>query len=231
MSNGVEPAEQQLAIARESQQRRLAAATRGLVEHVTAMSAPEDELSRAADAIEAIARSLSGLPRHIDLEGFVEAVNSRDPHNVYDHSPFSGLGNPLAPPVAMSVVEHRIVARVRFGSAYEGPPGHVHGGFIAAVFDEVLGHAQDFGGNPGMTGTLTVRYVRPTPLHTELVYEGTLRSVDGRKTRTYGTVSANGEVCATAEALFIAVDATRFEELIAKRTAAVERNAAERNGS
>ena len=30
----------------------------------------------------------------------------------------------------------------RFGAAYEGPPGSVHGGIIAAAFDEVLGMTQ-----------------------------------------------------------------------------------------
>ena len=60
---------------------------------------------------------------------------------------------------------------VRFGSAYEGPPGHVHGGFVAAAFDEVLGYVQSLGGRPGMTGTLTVRYRSPTPLYTELRFE------------------------------------------------------------
>ena len=37
-----------------------------------------------------------------------------------------------------------------FGSAYEGPPGCVHGGFVAAAFDEVLGFVQSLGGQPGL---------------------------------------------------------------------------------
>ena len=61
-----------------------------------------------------------------------------------------------------------IKGTVTFGSAYEGPPGHVHGGYVAAAFDELLGMTQSLGGMPGMTGTLTVRYRRPTPLRTEL---------------------------------------------------------------
>ena len=42
------------------------------------------------------------------------------------------------------------------GPVYEGPPGHVHGGLVAAMFDELLGFAQLSG---GFTGTLTIRYV------------------------------------------------------------------------
>jgi hypothetical protein len=44
---------------------------------------------------------------------------------------------------------------VTFGSAYEGPPGCVHGGYVAAAFDEMLGFVQSLGGNPGMTARLT----------------------------------------------------------------------------
>jgi acyl-coenzyme A thioesterase PaaI-like protein len=207
---------------RQLQQRRLAAATRGLIEHVMAMSAPEDELARAAVAIEAITQSLSGMPRRIEFEGFAEAANSGDPHNHYEHSPFAGPGNPIAMPMAMEVHPDRVIGRVTYGSAYEGPPGHVHGGHVAAAFDEVLGLAQDLGGNPGMTGTLSIRYRRPTPLHTPLVFEGWLEDVSGRKTRTRGTVSANGEVCAEAEALFISITAEMFEKLIEKRTEKLE---------
>ena len=47
------------------------------------------------------------------------------------------------------------IATVTFGSAYEGPPGCVHGGYVAAAFDEMLGFVQSLGGNPGMTARLT----------------------------------------------------------------------------
>ncbi len=67
---------------------------------------------------------------------------------------------------------HGVIGHANFGVAYEGPPGYVHGGIIAAAFDEVLGMAQSLTGNPGMTGTLSIRYRRPDPcLLTELVFE------------------------------------------------------------
>ena len=43
---------------------------------------------------------------------------------------------------------------VTFGDAYEGPPGCVHGGFIAASFDEMLGFVAGATGKPGMTARL-----------------------------------------------------------------------------
>ena len=43
------------------------------------------------------------------------------------------------------------------GSAYEGPPGHVHGGISAMVLDHVLGEAASDGINPRFTGTISLR--------------------------------------------------------------------------
>jgi len=56
-----------------------------------------------------------------------------------------------------------------------------------------------------MTGTLTVHYRKPTPLFTELIFEGVIERVEGRKIFTRGTASANGVLTAEAEGLFIAV--------------------------
>ena len=90
----------------------------------------------------------------------------------FDNSPLMGRANPLAPPVKLQIeADGRVTGTATFGSAYEGPPGHVHGGFVAAAFDELLGLVQIKGGTPGMTGRLTVHYRSPTPLHTELRFD------------------------------------------------------------
>jgi acyl-coenzyme A thioesterase PaaI-like protein len=86
---------------------------------------------------------------------------------------------------------------------YEGPPSCLHGGLIAAGFDEVLGFAQSLSGQPGMTGKLEVRYRSPTPLFEEVTYEGWLVKVDGRKIFTEGTLKAGDRLCAEASGLFI----------------------------
>src|SRR5690606_17353993 len=104
-----------------------------------------------------------------------------------------------------------------FGDAYEGPPGCVHGGYVAAAFDEVLGSAQSLGGRPGMTGRLTVHYRSPTPLRTELRFAGWVDRVEGRKTFTLGTLYAGDRLCAEAEGLFIAIDVRRYMELRRER--------------
>jgi acyl-coenzyme A thioesterase PaaI-like protein len=124
-----------------------------------------------------------------------------------------GRANPLAPPIDLALGDGVMYGSATFGAAYEGPPGCVHGGYVAAAFDEVLGAAQSLGGRPGMTGRLTVHYRSPTPLKTALHFEGRVDRVEGRKTFTVGTVHAGDRLCAEAEGLFIAIDFAKMVEL------------------
>ncbi len=201
-----------------AQKRRLARAMRLVIERLVPSNAPEEELRRAADALERYADALQAHPRLRHFHGFAESANAGDVGAFFDQSPMIGLANPLAPPITIGRAgERKAIATVTFGSAYEGPPGCVHGGFVAAAFDEVLGYVQSLGGNPGMTARLTVQYRRPTPLHAELLFEGELVQVEGRKLFTVGRCLADGEMTAEAEGLFISVDRARFEALLAER--------------
>ena len=201
-----------------AQKRRLASAMRLVIERLVPSDAPEDELTRAADALERYAETLSSHPRLRYVHGHAEAAVAGDAGAFFDQSPLIGLANPLAPPVSIAKTGERTAAgRVTFGSAYEGPPGHVHGGFIAAAFDEVLGFVQSLSGRPGMTGTLTVRYRKPTPLHTELLFEAEYLRSERRKLFTEARVVADGVVTAEAEGIFISMGRERFAVLEAVR--------------
>lgn len=127
-----------------------------------------------------------------------------------DFSPLLGRANPLAPPMQFSIDSSGDVPKVRadvtFGHAYEGPPGHVHGGIVAAAFDELLGATQAMSGSPGMTANLVVNYRAPTPLHVPLRFESTLDSVDGRKIRTSARLFNGDSLCAESTGLFITID-------------------------
>lgn len=200
-----------------AEMRRLAEAMRLVIERLVATKAPAEDLARAAAALEEVAASLEGFPRGHSFEGFAESANAGDPHAHFDHSPIIGRANPLAPPLELAVLDDKVVGRAVFGSAYEGPPGAVHGGYVAAAFDELLGMAQSLGGKPGMTGTLTIRYRRPHPLHAEITFEAELVRVEGRKIFTVGRSFADGELRAEAEGLFISVDFSKIAELMARR--------------
>jgi hypothetical protein len=120
------------------------------------------------------------------------------------------LANPVAPPVRVAVVageggQPEIAGRANFGFAYEGPPTCVHGGVIAELLDEVLGAANIVADHPAMTGTLTVRYRKPTPLNTDLRVEARFVRVDGRKVYTWGGIYADDVLTAEADGIFIQV--------------------------
>jgi acyl-coenzyme A thioesterase PaaI-like protein len=209
------------------QKRRLADAMRLVIERLVPSNAPTAELQAAAEGLERYAEALKEHPRLLKVMGHSETANAGNVGAFFDQSPLIGLANPLAPPITVAKSGDRsALARVRFGSAYEGPPGSVHGGFVAAAFDEVLGFVQSLSGSPGMTGTLTVRYRKPTPLHMDLRFEGELTRVDGRKIFTEGRVLADGVLTAEAEGVFISVPQERMEELMKKRDS-VERKLAE----
>ena len=201
-----------------TEKRRLAAAMRLVIERLVPSNAPTEELRAAADGLERYAEALRAHPRLRHVRGHAESATSGDVGAFFDQSPMIGLANPLAPPIEVGRAGDReAVATVVFGSAYEGPPGSVHGGFVAAAFDEVLGYVQSLAGAPGMTGTLTVKYLRPTPLHEKLLFRAQLLREEGRKIFTQATVEAGGVVTAEAEGLFISLRPGRMDELVKQR--------------
>lgn len=143
--------------------------------------------------------------RYAGVAGRPEAV-----YLTADTHPVGGLGNPVAAPFEFERDGDVVRARLRFGPAHEGTPGVVHGGLVAATFDHLLGAAAIRTGHPIVTGTLTVRYRRPTPLGVDIVFEGRAVAVDGRKITVTGTAAAGEVTTAEAEALFIAVDLERY---------------------
>lgn len=197
--------------------RRWGDAMRALVERMFATSVPLPAVEEAVERLEELHRRLDAYPVGRIPEGFSEASTSGDPHAFFDNSPLMGRANPLAAPITTAIEGNRVVGHVRFGAAYEGAPGCVHGGFVAAAFDEVLGMAQSLTGTPGMTGTMTVRYRRPTPLYADLRFEGWVDRVEGRKIFTLGRALHDDELTAEADAVFITVDFSKIADLYDRR--------------
>ena len=109
----------------------------------------------------------------------------------------------------------RVVGEVRLGALHAGAPGLVHGGILATLLDEVLGHAAIVTGATVVTATLKIRYHRPTPIATPLRCEGWIVERSGRRFRTRGHVIADGERTVSAEGVFVDVGGRPFSELLA----------------
>ena len=182
---------------------RLAEAVRRAIDVVmTVEDATGAQMETAAESIEAATALLAG-PRAVTAEGLRRTSRDRDHGDYLPRSPIVGESSPLAPPIAWEWVPPRILGRVVFGAAYEGPPGYVHGGIIALAFDEMLGMANIASGHPGMTGTLKVRYRRPTPLYREVSFEAWVDRVEGRRIMTRGTLSCDDDLCAECDGVFV----------------------------
>ncbi|AMN47174.1 hypothetical protein ACG33_08710 [Steroidobacter denitrificans] len=187
-----------------AERRRLASIMRTVIEHLTVADTPESELREAADTLQHLAAQLGAHPRRRKRDDIADTATPMDKHALIDFSPLIGLSNPISPPLELTLDGNTLRGRLRFGTAYEGPPGCAHGGCIAAVFDELLGYAQSLTSLPGMTGTLTIRYRVPTPLHTELHCEARVQRISGRKIFCVGRLYAGETLCAEADGVFLA---------------------------
>ena len=193
----------------------LAASLRALMNDLNLTTAPAPLLDALAAQVRALQAELAPHPRQPKLT-FSEmaarmtagelAPGGAETFAHFDHSAFMGAANPIAPPMKLSMTDGKVTGAVRFSDLYEGPPGHVHGGFVAAILDEVLGASQATTGRPGMTARLEVQYRAPTPLHTDLVAVGWVERVEGRKIFAKGEVRDGERVTAMAEGLFISFD-------------------------
>lgn len=189
--------------------RRLATAARALATAVlTTEDATDGDLDDAAAAVERAVERLEAADGGDARERRAEA---RRRGEALPRSPLRGV-NPLSSPLEYALSDGGIEARGAFGVAHEGPPGSVHGGWVALAFDEALGAANVANGHPGVTGRLTVRYRRPTPLETELTLSARTVRADGRRIIAIGTLTAHGVVTAEAEGLFVRPRADRGHE-------------------
>jgi len=114
-----------------------------------------------------------------------------------------GVRNPVAPPLVIEQSDDGgVFTDFHLGAAYEGPPGHVHGGVAALVLDHVLGAAASSPDKPRLTGTITLRYVRTTRLG-ELRAEARIARTEGVKTYAVGHLADDQGVTVEAEGVFI----------------------------
>jgi acyl-coenzyme A thioesterase PaaI-like protein len=195
----------------------LASALRRVTSAMVGLIISDEEIARATREVTAVAQRLEDQaapgrrPR-------AQPDPVGDAQDFFPTSPVIGFANPVAPPVVVEAVDGELIGWAWFDNQYEGPPTCVHGGVIAMVFDEMLGAANIVSGNPGMTGTLTIRYRKPTPLRTPLRLEARFEGRDGRKIRTTGAIYHGDALTAEAEGLFIELMPKRFMSIVVENS-------------
>jgi uncharacterized protein (TIGR00369 family) len=99
------------------------------------------------------------------------------------------------------------VCRFRLSKRYTGPPGHAHGGVIAAILDDAMGKVNKLHHVVALTREMTVEYLKPVPLQRPLRVEGREVSVYGRQhINTAEILNEKDEVLARSRGIFIAID-------------------------
>ena len=196
--------------------REAADAFRDLADRMVVADADAAQWGAVTQALRQLAER---LPAANDRSRF-ERLLRAEPDGHGDPGSFTPLPHPLGegssgvfPPIAWGHHEGGVDAEVTFGPAFEGPPGLVHGGFIAAGFDIVLSALGTDVLGRGVTRTLRLRYLKPTFLGQVLRFEVQAGDrVDRRLPLTGRLVDASGRVTVRAVAEFVSMDAGRFAD-------------------
>jgi acyl-coenzyme A thioesterase PaaI-like protein len=193
----------------------LAGSVRSLAEASLRTTIPEDEVGEITREIEKLTARLQAS--RIDGPFGVTLTSGG---GVRGHgNAVVGMRNPIAPPldIKLSGGEGHVWSHFHLNALYEGPPTLVHGGVTALILDQVLGECAGDGGAPGMTGTLTLRYLRPTPLG-DCSAEAWVTEIGETKTHVRGVMrDADGNDTVEATGVFILPRWAR-EKLAAERT-------------
>jgi acyl-coenzyme A thioesterase PaaI-like protein len=192
--------------------RRAASAARRVIAGIVNTSAPAATLEAAADALERLAAELEPHGRASRYDGTPGVQIGGDNRALLESHPMIGPSNPIAPPLVITRDARRAYATGTYDHPYEGPPGRLHGGFIAAAFDQVIGAAAALSGDVFLTGMLTIRYRAATPLGVPLHLEAEIDREESRRIHASGRLLVDGKVTADAEGVFVKVDHTVFHE-------------------
>ncbi len=88
--------------------------------------------------------------------------------------------------------------------AQQGPPGHAHGGALAAILDEAMGAAVWYAGHNVAVVHLSLDYRKPVPLHQPLSCRARMEKQEGRKIYATGEIYLpDGEVAVRAQGIFV----------------------------
>lgn len=181
-----------------------------LVDHIRCSNAPEPVLQSCTDHIRAAMDMLQPWLHEgvysaafLDHEQEAFVYSEQDLTRSMPYSPVSGRKNPISPAIKLWTEGDKVRGEAHFSATYAGPPDSVHGGIIAAVFDELLSMANIVNKVAGFTGSLTIKYHRPTPLNTIIDLSSECTRISGRKVISRGEMRVDGKITATAEGLFI----------------------------
>ena len=190
---------------------RLASATRALNEKLVSTDIDPELAAVLTEKIEGLAAELRQAQQ---VTGLVDMAKRGQRGTIDDVMgelvSVGGRSHPCSPELRWQEASNRITGTVKFSQAFEGPPGHVHGGWVAGVLDHLMGMTHVRKGHPGMTGGLTVRYLKPTPLNQVIEVSAQATELDDKRTEVKAEMRFGETTTAKAEAIFVRVDREKF---------------------
>lgn len=94
--------------------------------------------------------------------------------------------------------------RAWFGPRALGPPGHVHGGAMAAVLDEAMGAACWMNGHAVVAAQISISFVGMLPIGTDTTVEAWIDKIDGRKIHLRSHMkNPSGQLVTEGQGLFV----------------------------
>jgi uncharacterized protein (TIGR00369 family) len=103
-------------------------------------------------------------------------------------------------------VNRKIVGRFVLGERYQGGAGFAHGGIIATLLDEAMGKVCRFREVRAVTAELTVEYLKPVNVQSEIIVEGRETEQKGRNLFMAGEIRNEvGEVLARGTGRFVII--------------------------
>ena len=163
-----------------------------------------DVMRQVADHARGLATTLAERQRRLDEPSSVDDLQRGQ--RLYN--PVVGLGNPVAPPMRMEIVNGAATGSCTLDWRYEGPFTYAHGGVSALLLDQIMGYAAAAAGHPGVTGRLAVRYRATVPLGQPLRLQANLIDVLGVRAAVKGSISlasAPDDALVEAEGRFLAL--------------------------
>ncbi len=188
----------------------LTKAMQQLIEQVRLSDAPQEVLQEATAKVHELTQLLQphqsqGTPCAAMLDGDLDNYpeNAKSPQEIMPYSPIIGTLNPVSPGFEFHYIEDRVEGAGIFPVTFTGPPNTVHGGLVAAAFDEILTAVVLGNGPVAFTGTLNIRYVNRTVVGKEVLLTAEIHKREGRKIFTRAEMHQGEKLTATAEAVFI----------------------------
>jgi hypothetical protein len=197
----------------------LAGALRDLTDTVLSLEQSSPELEALMQTVRDAQRQLA-LQAPTDLRPRIGDDPAPERRVYVDHGYAVGDYNPCFPPYTLELDQDGdddgAHGTVEFSVSYEGPPGIVHGGFLAVFFDCVLQELNCTLGLAGKTAELSMRYRRPTPLLTPLTYRAE-RVVDDRRITAHAELFLGDDLLCEAHLLAAKGEHAALPEVSARR--------------